>query len=131
MKNWIISLIILIAPIIAFMALKESHIAQNAILAEAAEKPTVIKFSSSMCLDCKKVKGELEPLKEKYKNQVTFIEINATSEEPDVQEKIETYGVTVVPTIIFLNPSKHKEKKIEGFETKEKLEQCIKEIING
>ena len=131
MKNWIISLLILIAPIIAFMALKENSITKNAIVAEASNKPMVIKFSSPMCTDCKKIKGELEPLKDKYAQSVTFIEINATDNSADTQKKIETYGVTVVPTVIFFNPTTQKEKKIEGFETKDKLEKCIKEIING
>ena len=41
------------------------------------------------------------------------MDINATDNSKDTQKKIETYGVTVVPTIIFLNPATNKEKKIE------------------
>ena len=83
-----------------------------------------------MCADCKKITGELEPLKDKYKDSVVFVEITATNNDAGTQKKIKDYGVTVVPTIIFLNPSTQKEKKIEGFEKREILEQCIKELID-
>ncbi len=131
MKNWIISLIVIILPISAYFGLKNNNDMQTTLTAQAAGKPSVIKFASPMCLDCKKIKQELDPLKQLYEDQVTFIEIDATSPDKKTQEKVELYGVTVVPTVIFLDSSKHKERKIEGFEKKEKLEQYIKELING
>ncbi len=131
MKNWIIGVIVLVVPVVAYLGLKNNNDMQKAIVAHAADKPSVIKFSSPMCSDCKKIKTELEPLKTKYRDAVTFIEIDATSNEKGTQEQIDEYGVTVVPTIIFLDDTNKKVKKIEGFEPKEKLEQYIKELIHG
>jgi len=131
MKNWMIGLLVLVVPVALYLGLKNNKDMQTSTAALAADKPCVIKFSSPMCMDCKKIKGELEPLKPVYKDSVTFIEIDATSNDKKTQEQVETYGVTVVPTIVFLDETNKKVRKIEGFAPKAKLEQYIKELIHG
>ena len=131
MKNWIITLLVFILPVIGYFGLKNSHEARNSMIAQAIEKPTVMKFESPMCTDCQKLKKEMETLKPVYSDVVNFIDINATSMDKSTQEQVEMYGVTVVPTIIFLDSNKNKVNKIEGFTTKETVENNIKELING
>ncbi len=131
MKNWIITLLVFILPVIGYFGLKNSQEARNSMIAQAIEKPTVMKFESPMCTDCQKLKKEMETLKPVYSDVVNFIDINATSMDKSTQEQVEMYGVTVVPTIIFLDSNKNKVNKIEGFTTKETVENNIKELING
>lgn len=131
MKNWIITLLVFTIPVIAYFSLKNSEDARNAVVAQATEKPTVMKFESPMCNDCQKLKKEMEPLKPMYSNFVDFIDINATLMDKKTQEEVEMYGVTVVPTIIFLDANKNKTHKLEGFTPKATIEKHIKELING
>ena len=131
MRNWIISLLVIILPVFIFIALKKNKTDNSAFVAHAANRPTVIKFASPMCLDCKKIAKELEPLKEQYKGRVNFVEFDATSNDALIQNKINKYGVNVVPTIIFLDKNDKKVKMIEGFMQKSQLENYIIEIING
>ncbi len=131
MKNWIITLLVFILPVIGYFGLKNSQSARNAMIAQAIEKPTVMKFESPMCSDCQKLKKEMEGLKPIYANSVNFVDINATSLDKKTQEEVEMYGVTVVPTIIFLDSNKNKVNKLEGFTQKATIEKHIKELING
>ena len=131
MKNWIVTLVILALPVAAYFGLKANQENQAGFIAQAADKPSVIKFASPMCLDCKKLKEEMAPLKPTYQDSVNFIEIDATANDKKTQEQIEMYGVTVVPTLIFIDDNNHKVKKVEGFTEKNKIEEYIKELING
>lgn len=131
MKNWIITLLVFILPVIGYFSLKNSQETRNSMVAQAIEKPTVLKFESPMCSDCQKLKKEMEPLKTSYAQSINFIDVNATDLNSKTQEQVEMYGVTVVPTIIFLDSNKNKVNKIEGFTTKETIENNIKELING
>lgn len=131
MKNWIVTLLVFILPVIGYFGLKNSQEARNSMVAQAIEKPTVMKFESPMCSDCQKLKKEMEPIKPAYSNVVNFIDINATALDKKTQEVVEMYGVTVVPTIIFLDSNKNKTGKIEGFTTKDIIEKHIKELLNG
>jgi len=131
MKNWIITLLVFILPVIGYFGLKNSAEHRNSMIAQAIEKPTIMKFESPMCADCQKLKKEIEPLKPLYDNQVNFVDINATSLDKKTQADVEMYGVSVVPTIIFLDSNKNQIKKIEGFTEKSTIEKHIKELING
>ena len=131
MKNWIITLLVFILPVIAYFSLKNSEEARNSMIAQAIEKPIVMKFESPMCNDCQKLKKEMETLKPMYSNYVNFIDINATAMDKKTQEEVEKYGITVVPTIIFLDSNKNKVNKLEGFTQKATIEKHIKELING
>lgn len=131
MKNWIISLLVLVVPVVAYIAMKNNSELQNSMVAQAANKPSVIKFSSPMCMDCKKIAGELNPLKPVYQDRVNFVEIDATSPDKKGQEQIALYGVTVVPTLIFLDENNQKVRKQEGFAPKATIEKYIKELIHG
>ena len=131
MKNWIITLLVFILPVIGYFSLKNSQEVRNSMVAQAIEKPTVLKFESPMCSDCQKLKKEMEPLRTTYAQSINFIDVNATALDSKTQKQVEMYGVTVVPTIIFLDSNKNKMNKIEGFTTKEVVENNIKELING
>ena len=131
MKNWIITLLVFILPVIGYFGLKNSENSRNSMIAQAIEKPTIIKFESPMCMDCQKLKKEIETLKPAYSSYINFVDINATSIDKATQEKVEMYGVTVVPTLIFLDSNKNKINKIEGYTNKETVEKHIKELING
>ena len=131
MKNWIVALAILILPMVAYFVLDKTHGNKAAFEAVAAGKPTVIKFSSTMCLDCKKLKKVTDEVIPTYKNDINFQEIDAQAKNKESQALIRKYNVTLVPTCVFLKKDGTVYKRTEGFIEKDEFESYIKGLING
>lgn len=99
--------------------------------AVAAGKPTVIKFASAMCLDCKKMESVFNEVMPAYNDKVVYEKINAQSNDSTTQSMIEKYNVTLVPTVVFLKKDGSVYKKTEGAYSKQELEKYLKDIIDG
>ena len=126
MKNWIIALAILIVPIIAYYALDKDSANKAAFEAQAQTGlPTVIKFHSSMCLDCKKLDSVTKEIMPKYANRVNYQDYNVQNKDKNVDSLIQKYSVTLVPTMIFLKKDGTLYKKTEGCLAKEQLEHIL------
>lgn len=130
MKNIITILLILVLPIVAYI-----YISNNSNKTIAVTKdynlPTIMTFTSTMCMDCQKIKSVLAEIEPEYSNKINFEYIQALDKSRKVKDAIKKYGVVLVPTIIFLDKDGKQLSKIEGFMEKDKLISEIEEVING
>ncbi len=131
MKNWIIALCVLVLPMITYFVLDKTNADKAGFEAIAAGKPAVIKFSSPMCLDCKKLEATVNEVMPAYADQVSYEQINVQSNDKRVNQLIKQYNVTLVPTCVFLKKDGSTYKRTEGFLDKAEFEKYLKGIING
>lgn len=130
MKNFSIITLIFVIPLVAYFILTKP----DASLASKnidANKPQIIKFTSLMCLDCKKLGNVMKEVYPKYSNKINLVEIQVQEENDYTKKQIQKYNVTLVPTMIFVNAKGKQTKRIEGFVEKSTLEKYMKDLING
>ena len=129
MKNIITILLILILPIIAYIIMEKNS--KNSIAtAQVNNLPTVMVFSSTMCLDCQKLKLVINELENTYSGKVNFIKYNALDNNKKVKNYIKEYSITLAPTTIIFDEDNNKIEKIEGYIEKEELAKKIEDAIN-
>ncbi|MBD5402196.1 thioredoxin family protein [bacterium] len=123
-KKSIISILaILILPILAFWGLTFHK--DTSTIAEAKGKPQIIKFSSTMCLECQEVEKVFKEVLPKYGDSIAYTEIIVDSRNDMKNNMIKKYNVKLVPTIIMLNSDGTQYKRIESSLPKEQLENYI------
>lgn len=66
----------------------------------AEPKPTIMDFQAKWCRPCAAVKPVLAKIEKKYAGRVKVVTVDV--DDPANQELVEKYGVTVLPTIVFL-----------------------------
>ena len=127
MKNFSIITLIFVIPLVAYMILSkpDASLAQKSI---DTNKPQIIKFTSLMCLDCKKLGVVMKDVYPKYSNKIALVEVQVQNDDAYTKKQIEKYDITLVPTLIFINSKGKRVNKIEGFIEKEKLEKLMKEL---
>lgn len=130
MRNFSIIAIIFIVPLLAYMILTKGD-ANSAGKSVDANKPQIIKFTSLMCLDCKKLDKVIKELYPKYSEQIVLIEVPVQTDSDFTKTQIEKHNVTLVPTLIFINKKGKNVRRTEGFIEKDQLEKYMKELING
>lgn len=123
-KSIITILAILIIPVIAFFGLTFNK--DNASVARAEGKPEVIKFTSTMCLECKEVNKVFKELLPKYQDKFNYTEIIVDNRNDMNNALIKKYHVQLVPTIIMVNSDGTQYKRIESSLPVEQMEQYIK-----
>ncbi len=91
--------------------------ATGASLASASGLPRLVDLGSTTCIPCKLMASVLEDLRKEYagKMQVDFIDVNQN------QEAIEQFGISVIPTQVFLDPSGKELFRHEGFFAKDDI----------
>lgn len=122
-KSLLTILAILILPVLAFWGLTFNK--STSVVAEASGKPQIIKFSSSMCLECKEVEKVFKEVLPKYQDKVDYTSIVVDSRNDMKNSLIKKYNVTLVPTIIMLNSDGTQYKRIESSLPKDQLEHYI------
>ena len=130
MKNWIIALVILIAPVIVYYGLEKNS--ENKVVLQAQAqvgKPTVVKLYSTMCLDCKKLDSVTKEVMPMYADKLNYQAYNVQNNEKGADKYIDKYNVTLVPTMIFLNKDGSLYKKTEGYLEKRQLEQILNVLV--
>lgn len=126
-KSLITILAILIIPVLAFWGLTFNK--DTSTVAEAVSgKPQVIKFSSSMCLECKEVERIFKELLPVYGDNFVYTEIIVDSKADMKNNLIKKYNIQLVPTVVMINSSGKVTNRIEGAVPKEHFEQCIREL---
>lgn len=129
MRNKIIILMVFIVPMAIFAFLQTINkdtqaIAQNQTV--LFDKAKLIKFYSPMCSECKTVKKNIDSAIKNYDDKIIYEEFNVSEKNPKTQSMIETYKITVVPTVVFVDKqgkiAYKKEGIIEEFEIKNNLE---------
>lgn len=126
-KNIILIATIFILPIIAYVVLSSNQ-AVSAVQ-RIDGQPQVIKFSSKLCIDCKKLKKEFDELVPEYKNKITITEYNIDGNDKEVNEAIKKHNINLVPTVLFLDKNGNEIRRTEGFVNKTDLEQYFKELL--
>ena len=125
-KNLITILLIFAVPVIAYMALTRSNATTAQTAENTANKPQVIKFTSSMCLDCQKMNQIFKEIFPQYEGAIILTEIPVQDSTSFTNSQIEKYNVTLVPTIILLDSTGKQVKRIEGAIEKEEMESYLK-----
>ena len=124
-KNLITVLLVFLIPITAYMAITKSA-ESTAKPANATGKPQVIKFTSSMCLDCQKMNTVFKEIFPKYEDKIILTEIHVQDGNSFTNSQIEKYNVTLVPTIILLDTNGKQIKRIEGAIEKQVMDNYLK-----
>lgn len=130
MKNIITIIAIIIIPIMAYLILNNGTQKQEA-MAKDNNLPTLMTFSSTMCLDCKRIKTTIKEVEDNYEGKINFVSVNASDNKKSTKELIKQYNITLVPTMVFLDKDDNEIKKIEGAITKEELTNELEVICNG
>ena len=128
-KNLSIITLIFAVPIIAYAILSHTNSCCAKKVAQG-NKPQIIKFTSAMCLDCKRLSEVMKEVYPKYSEKITLIEIQVQNNDDFTKKQIEKYNVTLVPTLIILDKKGKKLNKFEGFVEKQKLDKLMKDLTN-
>ncbi len=124
-KNIITILLILIVPMFAYWLLSTPDAENSTTVAEASNKPQIIKFTSAMCMDCQTMNQIMKEIYPAYKDKITLIEIPVQDKTSFNESQIKKYNVTLVPTIILLDSSGRQVKRIEGAIEKDVMESYL------
>ena len=135
-KNIVIIALVFIVPLLAFWILSNSGSTtakttpQEVPQAEEViiGKPQVLKFTSTMCLDCQTMNELFKEIWPNYQDKIVLTEIQVQNRDQLADEKIKKYNVTLVPTIIMLNSDGEQAKRVEGAIPKEELEKYLQEL---
>ena len=129
MKNITIILLILILPIAVFLFLNKAKSPSDIAIAE--NRPTFMVFTSTMCLDCQKVKKELAEIEPDYTERINIVKINALEKKSNTQQMVKKYNVTLVPTLIFIDRNNKTTFRTEGYMSKEEMTEQLENLLNG
>jgi thiol-disulfide isomerase/thioredoxin len=122
-KSIITILSIIILPLVAFFVMTFDNATSS--VAKATGKPQVIKFSSTMCLECKEVEKIFKELLPKYEDKIEYTAITVDSRDDMKNSLIEKYNVTLVPTVIMINSDGTQSKRIESAIPKAEMEKYL------
>lgn len=125
-KSLFLIISILVIPVLAFFCLTFNK--SDSSVAVAKGKPQVIKFSSTMCLECKEVEKIFKELLPVYQDKFVYTEVIVDSRDGMKNELIKEHNVKLVPTVIMFNSDGTLHKRIESAIPKEEMEGYIKEL---
>ena len=128
-KNLIIISLIFALPLIAYAVLSGTKV-ESATQEHVSGKPQIIKFSSKLCSDCKKMKRVFETVMPQYSGTVEVIEYDIEKNDKNINNAIDTYNVNLVPTVVYIDKNGKVVRKTEGYIDKHKFEAYVKEILN-
>lgn len=89
-----------------------------------AQKPVVIDVYATWCGPCQQVKPVFEALSKELSDSYIFAELNVD----EARELAVTYGITSVPTFIFIKNGEIKGKAL-GYMPKDILKKKITELL--
>lgn len=124
-KSIITILAIIILPLLAFWALTWNK--DSTAIADT-NLPQIIKFTSSMCLECKEVEKIFKDILPKYKDKVSYTEIIVDSRKDMNNKLIKKYNITLVPTVVMLDSNGKECKRFEGAAQKSEYIEVIESL---
>lgn len=134
-KNIIIIALVLIVPLVAFWFLSKTNSINAKTNTEvqqveniAVGKPQILKFTSTMCLDCQTMNKLFKEVFPNYQDKIILTEISVQDGRDFTNEQIKKYNITLVPTMIFLDSNNKQVRRVEGAIEKEVLENYLKEL---
>ena len=129
MKNIIVILLILLVPVCAYLFLSKNS-EDYVAFANDKNNPSLLIYTSTMCIDCKKMKDVIKEIEADYADKINFISINALDNNKKIQDSIKQHDVKVVPTLVFTDVNGVQTDNVEGYIPKEALTTKIEEAIN-
>ena len=127
-KNLITVLLVFIIPIVAYFGINLMNTSVTSSVDAKTAKPQIVKFTSTMCLDCQTMNKIIKEIYPQYKDKIVLTEINVQDGKKDNNRWIRKYNVTLVPTIILIDSNGKQIRRIEGAISKEEMENCIKDM---
>ena len=122
-KTILTILAILILPVLAFWAVSSRQ--ETSAVAQTNGIPQIIKFSSSMCLECKQVEKIFNEIMPQYKDKVEYTSIIVDSRKDMDNDLIKKHKIQLVPTVVMINSDGKVCKRIEGAVSKEEYIKII------
>ena len=127
-KNLITVLLVFLVPVVAYFGINLMNTSVTSSVDAKTTKPQIVKFTSTMCIDCQTMNKIIKEIYPQYKDKVELTEINVQDGNPKNDEWIKKYEISLVPTIILIDSNGNKTKRIEGAISKDELENCIKDL---
>jgi len=129
MKKISIITLIFAIPLFACLFLSKPEVSL-ASKAASADSPQIIKFTSLMCSDCKKLDAIFKQVYPQYSSKITLIEVPVQTDSEYVKTQVQKYNVVLVPTMVFMTAKGKILYRTEGSMSKEALEKKMKALIN-
>ena len=127
-KNILILVMIFVLPIIGYFCL--SHKGGSNVTVATVNHPQMIKFTSNMCSECKRVEPIVNGVAKKYQDSIHYISIPVQVNNKYNEEMMAKYNITLVPTIIILDTHQKVVKRIEGYVDAPTLESYVRKACN-
>lgn len=124
-KNLITVLLVFLLPLIAYFMLNTSSKNDFASVDAKTTRPQVIKFTSTMCLDCQTMNKIMKEIFPQYRDRIDLVEVNVQDNQRSTQDWIKKHDVTLVPTIILIDSNGNQVKRIEGAIEKELMDEYL------
>lgn len=130
-KNVLIISLIFILPIVTYFTLSTIKSgAEPKTSSNTQCNAKIIKFSSAMCRDCKKLAEVMDEVYPKYQDKIELESISVEKSDKKTVNLIKKYKVTLVPALVYIYNGEVL-KYTEGALTAQQLEKNMKELING
>ena len=128
-KKFLTVFLVFFIPIFAFFILssQDESVAKKV---DYAQKPRIVKFTSTMCMDCKKLNETMQKVYPKYSEKIVLEEIQVQNNDKYTNEQIKKYNVSLVPTIVIVDRMGNRLNKIEGYIEERDLEKIMKDLCN-
>ena len=123
-KNIIILVLIFVIPIIAYFGLSKNN--NSTVSVASVGKPHVIKFTSNMCGECKRVEPVVQKVMTKYQDSIQYSVIPVQVSNKYNQDMMNKYDITLVPTIIILDKNQKIVQRIEGYVDEKTLDGYLR-----
>lgn len=127
-KNIITVLLVLILPLVAYIFMTHAGNEPVNVADAGGNKPQIIKFTSSMCLDCQEMNKIMKEIYPEFKDRIALVEIAVQDGKASTDAQIKKYNVTLVPTIILMDSNGQQVKRIEGAIPKEEMIKCLEDL---
>ena len=125
-KNIIILILIFVLPLVAYFGLSKNS--QSYVSIASTGKPHLIKFTSNMCGECKRVEPIVQKVMLNHQDSIQYTVIPVQINNKYNQDMMKKYHITLVPTIVILDKDQKVYKRIEGYVDEGTLEKYLKEI---
>ena len=122
-KNVLILVLIFIIPIFGYFYLSKNSVSNTSNA--NTNRVQLIKFTSNMCGECKRVEPEVNKVMNKYQDTIQYTVIPVQNQNKYNEEMMNRYNITLVPTIIILDKNQKVAKRIEGFVDAKTLDRYI------
>lgn len=119
-KKRILAIIILFSLITVPLLFAQT---ENTKSSEPNPKVTFIELGSVNCIPCKAMQPVMKNIEKKYGNQVEVIFYDIWSEEQ--QSYAEKYGISLIPTQVFLDADGKEFHRHEGFYPEEEIDKIL------